>query len=474
MDKRLAFLSKNSNDIFCVTDINGNIGSVNHSWVHSLGYSERRSKTMNLVALSHPEDKDRISELFNNMISLQYAEGVAVRIKKSNEGFLSINWSFCFDSDRQLVYAVGIYSHESLNVHSLYNISDKVQHVLANLSEGFLMLDARWHINAFNPAFQQLVKMQENELYGADFRQIDKLMLADEVIPQFDNVYKTQVPATLQYYDSYYKGWLRLHIYPYKGELVIFIRDVSNFKIEQLMLSLEKSVLQTNFIPGYPLSKIAEELLIGIEEIFPEMYCSILELDAAQEKIYHLSAPRLPRKYCSTINGQKIGPRAGSCGTAAYYRKQIIVTDINSSPLWDDYKEYVLPYGFKACWSTPVISAQSTNVLATFAIYYDTAREPGKDEQTLINRTVNILRVLIESKRHEAYIAEQTRRLHEIATISSHSIRRPVASIIGLVSLFDKENPTSPLNTEVMRNLQATAYELDEVIRVIVGKTESI
>jgi len=474
MDKRLTFLLKNSNDILCVTDIRGNIISVNSSWVHFTGYPEQESKTKSLQDLAHPADTNKINELFTSIISLKNIEGVSVRIKTNAGNYLTVNWSASFDIDKQLIYSVGIYSNEKLNFRDPYNISDKVQYVLANLTEGFFMLDKNWRINAFNPAFQKLLRTTENELYGADFRSIDKLAVTDEIIPGFEHVFKSNEPGQLQYYDAYCKGWLRLNIYPYKGELLVFIRDISHIKIEQLELALEKRVLELNLMTDYSLSKITDELLNGIELIFPEMYCSILEVDKAQEKIYHLSAPRLPKEYCDAINGSLIGPSAGSCGTAAYHREQVIVKDIANSPLWENYKQYILPHGFKACWSTPVMSSKSTDVLATFAIYYDTVREPGKDELRMIERTVNILRELVESKRHDEDLAEHTKRLQDIASISSHNIRRPVATILGLTSLFDKKDMANPLNKDIMKHLETTAMELDDVIHIIVEKTAAI
>ncbi|MGZ3823227.1 MAG: hypothetical protein ACXVB6_21715, partial [Mucilaginibacter sp.] len=128
----------------------------------------------------------------------------------------------------------------------------------------------------------------------------------------------------------------------------------------------------------------------------------------------------------------------------------------------------------KACWSTPVIGSLSTKVLATFAIYYDTIREPTKDELQMIERTINILRVVIESKKSEEYLADQNRRLQDIASISSHNIRRPVATIMGLVNLFDRNNLDNPINREVIDHLETTSMELDDVIHIIVEKTINI
>ncbi len=474
MDKRLAFLLKNSNDVLCVTDTKGNIISVNASWVHFTGYTEQESKSKNLANLTHPADANKINELFTSIVSLENIEGISARIKTNTDSWLTISWSASFDADKQLIYAVGIYSNENLNFRNHYNISDKVQYVLANLTEGFFMLDKNWRVNAFNPAFKKLLGVAENELYGADFRRIDKLAVTDEIIPWFEHIYKSNEPGQLQYYDAYCKGWLRLNIYPYKGDLLVFIRDVSDIKIEQLVLALEKRVLELNLVTDNSLAKIADELLNGIEMIFPEMYCSILEVDRAQEKVYHLSAPRIPQEYCTAINGSMIGPYAGSCGTAVYHREQVIVKDIANSPLWESYKQYILPYGFKACWSTPVMSSKSTDVLATFAIYYDTIREPGKDELRMVERTVNILRELVESKRNEEDLADHTKRLQDIASISSHNIRRPVATILGLTSLFDTKNMDNPLNKEIMEHLETTAVELDDVIHIIVEKTAAI
>ncbi|MFI5161639.1 MAG: PAS domain S-box protein [Sphingobacteriales bacterium] len=474
MDKRLTFLLKNSNDILCVANTKGNIISVNSSWVHFTGYTEQESRNKTLLDLVHPADAHKINELLISIISLENIEGISARIETNTGSHLTISWSASFDVGNQLTYLVGIYSNERLNFRNPYNISDKVQYVLANLTEGFFMLDKNWRVNAFNPAFQKLLGTTENELYGADFRQIDELAVTDEVIPEFENIYKENRAGQLQYYDAYCKCWLQLNIYPYKEELLIFIKDISDIKIEQLVLNLEKRVLELNLIPDHSLAKIADELLNGIEQIFPEMYCSILEVDKAQEKVYHLSAPRLPQEYCNAINGSMIGPYAGSCGTAVYHREQVIVKDIANSPLWDNYKQYILPYGFKACWSTPVMSSKSTDALATFAIYYDTVREPGKDELRMVERTVNILRELVESKRNEEDLAEHTKRLQDIASISSHNIRRPVATILGLTSLFDKKNMDNPLNKEIMEHLETTALELDEVIHIIVEKTAAI
>jgi hypothetical protein len=267
------------------------------------------------------------------------------------------------------------------------------------------------------------------------------------------------------------KRWLRVNIYPYNGEIAVFIRDITAIKTQRLILALEKNVLELNASSLYTLSQTVTQLLKGIEEIYPDMICSVLEVDEAQEKLYHLAAPRLPAEYCMAIDGAAIGPKTGSCGTAAYHRSQVIVSNIETDPLWADYKQFALPHQLRACWSTPIISSNSAQVLATFAIYYTQKRQPIPEELHMIERTTNILRVLIENKRNQDHVKDQNRRLQEIASISSHDIRRPVATILGLVNLFDRNTLDNPMNKEIINHIDATAKELDEVIHTIVEKT---
>lgn len=102
---------------------------------------------------------------------------------------------------------------------------------------------------------------------------------------------------------------------------------------------------------------------------------SVLLLDADGVTLRHGAAPNLPEAYCRLIDGERIGPAAGSCGTAAYRREQVIVREIATDPLWASYKRAAEPFGLAACWSTPIFAADKS-VLGTFAMYYDEPRAP--------------------------------------------------------------------------------------------------
>lgn len=76
-------------------------------------------------------------------------------------------------------------------------------------------------------------------------------------------------------------------------------------------------------------------------------------------------------------------------------------------------------------------------------------------------------------KKAEAQVKFQNEQLKEIARLQSHAVRRPVASILGLMKIIDKANLSTD-NQHYMILLEQVTQELDEVIRKIVSKANEL
>ncbi len=155
---------------------------------------------------------------------------------------------------------------------------------------------------------------------------------------------------------------------------------------------------------GLPLSTTLETLVSLIEKQSPEMLCSILLLDRDGATLRIGAAPGLPDTYNRAIDGLTIGPDVGSCGTAAFLRKPVIVSDIASDPLWKNFRALALDHGLRACWSTPILS-EDGKVLGTFAMYYREPRSPNAGDIELIHAATHIAGIAIERKALEQAIA---------------------------------------------------------------------
>lgn len=146
---------------------------------------------------------------------------------------------------------------------------------------------------------------------------------------------------------------------------------------------------------------ILTELLLGIEQLNPEMLCSILLLDHEGKYFDEVFAPSLPDFYNSAVNGIAIGMGVGSCGTAAFIKERVIVDDIATHPFWAPYKELAAIAGLSSCWSQPIFSS-AEQILGTFAIYHTKRRTPTKADIDLIEHSANLACIAIERKRAES------------------------------------------------------------------------
>jgi diguanylate cyclase (GGDEF)-like protein/PAS domain S-box-containing protein len=152
-----------------------------------------------------------------------------------------------------------------------------------------------------------------------------------------------------------------------------------------------------------PLGEVLDQLMRLVESQLSGIFGSVLLLDEDGHHLRHGAAPSLADAYTKAIDGVRIGPKVGSCGTAVYRRAAVIVTDIMSDPLWEDFRGLVAAYGYRSCWSTPILSHQGA-VLGVFAMYSLSVREPTAIETYLINVTTRIAGIAIERKRAEDQI----------------------------------------------------------------------
>jgi len=118
----------------------------------------------------------------------------------------------------------------------------------------------------------------------------------------------------------------------------------------------------------------------------------------------------------------------------------------------------------------------SRDVLINFgekgSIWWNVSLEPVKDEYGNIVSVVYNATNINEQKHRIAEITAQNESLLNIAYIQSHEYRRPVASILGLMTLI-KEDSCEPFS-EYLALMEKAVHELDDKIKNVVTYTEII
>ena len=212
---------------------------------------------------------------------------------------------------------------------------------------------------------------------------------------------------------------------------------------------------------GAPLAKTLTTLCTLIETRLPQALCSVLLLSPAGT-LHHGAAPRLPRAYCDAIDGASMGPLAGSCGTAAYLRRNITVEDIATDPLWADYRQLALPLSLRACASVPILGADG-EVMGTFAIYHRTPGRFDPAELGVLQDFSELATVVIQTERRRLALADaeaslrQAQKLESLGVLAggiAHDFNNLLTIMLANLSLVARhvgpESPALPFVTDVV------------------------
>jgi PAS domain-containing protein len=107
-----------------------------------------------------------------------------------------------------------------------------------------------------------------------------------------------------------------------------------------------------------------------------------------------------------------------------------------------------------------------TNQIICFEIYFNPIYSSKGD----ITGIGCCARNITELHKTEKALIDQNQRLRHIASVTSHELRRPVASMLGLINIMDRENFFNPDNKEIIEHMLTVGNEIDEVIRLIIDK----
>jgi PAS domain S-box-containing protein len=293
-----------------------------------------------------------------------------------------------------------------------------LQDVLERVSDGLIALDRNWRYTYVNHQAASLFGRRPAELIGRHIWTEFPEGVGQPFHLAYEKAMAEQVFMEMENYYEPWDRWFENRIYPSPDGVSIFFHEITRRKQAEAvaresgeLLKLQNQVLGL-IVDGTELGETLDVLLRGVQARAPGLTASVLLMDADGIHIRHGAAPDLPADYLRAIDGQTIGPAAGSCGTAAFRREPVIVEDIATDPLWNDYRAVALAHGMRACWSTPIVDGRCC-VLGTFALYFAEPGLPSPRHRQLIDMSTDLAAIAITKHREaEALSAneEQMRR----------------------------------------------------------------
>ncbi|GEM_PF-5975604 len=237
------------------------------------------------------------------------------------------------------------------------------------------------------------------------------------------------------------------------GVVTLMITDDPGRRERAAIGELQRKVLEGLVLCG-SLVEVMTLLCAEVEKLAPGVICSVMQVSADGTSLSPLAGPSLPVSYNRMLFGIPVGPKVGSCGTAAWRREAVEVTDIATDPLWEDYRELALSHGLASCWSTPIFLSPD-RVGATFGLYY---RQPGPIQamhRHMVEACVQLCQLALQNEERQRQLqesrwaAERSRVLtnaliqaeaanrakSEFLANMSHEIRTPMNAVLGMTDL---------------------------------------
>ncbi len=217
------------------------------------------------------------------------------------------------------------------------------------------------------------------------------------------------------------------------GEVVSVIgtvQDITTRKRSELALTAYNQILEL-IAAGAKLQQILEEVVRLVEEQLSGSLCSVLILDKATGRLRSGAGQSLPAEYNRAVDGVPVGPKSGSCGTAAFRKATVTVTDIATDPLWENYRELALRHGLRSCVSVPILSSGNVpghdkgDVIGTFALYNRTPGDFDRLTYAILTGAEELVRRAVRAGQAENIgdVSEST-RIIEAAYLAGVAIER--------------------------------------------------
>jgi|GEM_PF-244403 len=223
------------------------------------------------------------------------------------------------------------------------------------------------------------------------------------------------------------------------------MQDITDRKRAETILAGQKQAFE-QAVDGADLHAVLDTIIQTAEKsTIAPVKASLLLLDKEGKHLLHGAAPSLDKAYNDAIHGIEIGPDVGSCGTAAYFGREVVVSDIATDPLWKNFKDLALAHGLHACWSTPIFSS-SGKVLGTFAFYYGNVHTPSQQDIEIVSMLSKSAGLIVEwyqniEERQEAEkaVLESEQRFRALADQSPMIVYIVEPNAEATMSYFNKQ-----------------------------------
>ncbi|MFD2434651.1 PAS domain-containing protein [Mesonia maritima] len=439
-----------SNDLLCIAGLDGYFKKINPAFTKNLGYSEEEILSIPFEELVHPED---VKLLHNEMASL--AKGIPIfqnefRYIHKNGNIIWLSWTASSEPEEGLIYAIG------KNITA----TKKAEFNLRDLNKKLKEAQNIAKLGYWKRQLSNEVSFWSDEVYKIYEQDPDKFT------PSFEHLIKTFHPEEQYLLKEKFSEILIENEYKDFEHRIITPKGKTKWVWQRIKLETDKNGNPTTLRGIIQDITVAKEKDIQIKSSHERFE---LAMKATNELIWDWDTETdvvTRSKGYSTIFGYK---KTRTTSVQGFWFKKIhhldrqrvkhdlFVTLANkNNNKWESEYRFIKANG-------EIAHVQDSGYIIRNA--------NGKAV-----RVVGAVKDITASKRMVREITKQNEILKEIAWIQSHKVRAPLAKILSLTEILTHNDykDSNLTEKELYSFIAESAYELDQVIKEIVLKTETI
>lgn len=409
---------------------------VNDAAVTHYGYTREEFKQMLITDIRPPQYSGQISRLIKALPEGYNDVGTWIHRKKNGDLIdVQINLQHIKNDGKNKIMVLAKDVTELRRLEAEKNdYLLRLEDMLNSISDAFFTLDKNWKICMANVMFEKITGLKKNDINGRNFIDVWPNGEKSPFYYHFNKALTEKVTVKFDEYSSNLKKWLSMSCYPTREGLAVYFTDITESKEKDLKLQLalerynQAAVASQDMLYEFDLqsNKVSYSESRGY---FANIEIDIT-LDAAQAWLSLVHADDIEQLTSTMENALKAGAKKYEC-------------------------EYRVNCG----------KANYRWVSDKASIIYNEQQQPV--------RSIGSIRDINDLKQQEESLKHQNNILRDIAWIESHEIRRPLASILGLVELANNCKTEQEL-TQILSFLKFSGDELDQMIRKITGRIEDV
>ncbi len=437
---RLINILSTVNDVVWSCDANTfNINYISDACIKTFGYKpEEFYKNNNLWAtMKHPEYRQQDYENRTHLLENGRSEIEYKITTGTGETRVIYNKSIVQYDNNKPTEILGIATDITLlreSEQKLKSYSERIANILDGITDGFITIDKEWRFTFVNKVFLRITDKNIHDLLGVPiwdvFPQLkDSLFHTHLTLAEAE---QTRLHFEEQYFDD--RHWYSTTIYPNVDGLAIYFTDVTlTYEMRQEMVRT-KNNLKT-------LINNTDDLIWSV---------------STDHKL--ISTNNAYKKFINLLLGW--APNEGDNAIFAMLPQ-------NKSSRWENFYNTVFE-------GKPLFIEEKFTLPEVGDMYFEVNFNPIFNSEGLITGAACFAREITQRKIYELQMEEQNKKLIEISWLHSHAVRAPLSSIMGLVNLFNAQNPADPQNIEVLNLMDIATKKLDSIVSEIVVKSDEV